>query len=139
MLFNSFGATCGVFSLCVLLLAVDTEAREGKCECREGFVSSTAKPVIQALVQDWEDNAVAVCRSPLMDTCADNCNCFCPVAGIDTNDVNDDGAPIVTCTDGTRGEPRCEGENDRGGFVFSSISQSYGLPSSGHSTYLGGS
>ena len=113
MLVNSFGSTCGVVALCVLLLAVDTGAEEGSCVCRVNYRSNTVKPTDPILLAQWEAITVNFCEEPLIDTCQDNCECFCPVAGIRTDQVAPNGSPVVVCTDGSDGEARCVGEKDR--------------------------
>lgn len=111
---NASGATCGVFALCVLLLAVDTGAVEGNCTCRDTFVSGVRKIGLNADdLEQFEILVVNICMEPLVDTCQDNCKCYCPLAGINTDRVDADDFPIIVCTHGSDGEGRCVGEKDR--------------------------
>lgn len=115
MLVNSFGATCGVFFLCVLLLVVDTEAVSGFCVCLRHYKPSTTKPQDPEGFALWEANAKSFCRSPLINKCTANCQCVCPLVGFDACGVDDNGASVVICNDGSNGVPQCGGENDRAG------------------------
>lgn len=114
MLVNYFGATCGLFSLCVLLLVVGTGADEGECVCRGTFVSTVKKSDFEGFdLEEWERIIREKCSRPIKDECKPNCSCFCPIAGIDTTNLDANGFNIVVCTDGSDGEARCVGENGR--------------------------
>lgn len=110
-----FGATCGVFSLCVMLLVVGTGAENGKCVCRGNFETHRPKPQAtdQDALQKWIAFHEWFCKIPLINTCEFNCPCACPLGGFDHTLVAPDGISVIVCTDNKSGVAECLGETGR--------------------------